>query len=55
MTEYNWILGRLRGIDKVAGYSAGSQVVKILNDVMQIQTVTPLWDYYAQITRKSAK
>jgi len=55
LTEYSWILGRLRDVDKVAGYSAGSQAVKMLNEVIQIQTVTPLWDYFAQMSLKSAK
>jgi len=47
--EYIWIQGRLRDIDKVAGYSAGALAIRILDEIMQLRSPAPFWDYFCRI------
>lgn len=49
MVEYVWIQGRLRDIDKVTGYSAGAQCIRILDEIMQFHSPTPFWDYFYRV------
>lgn len=47
--EYMWIHGRCRDIDDSTGYSAGAQGIRVLDEIMQVRSATPLWDYFFRV------